>query len=110
MINDAKHFFLVLCGHLHNFMKNLFKSFAHVYVSSSFIFELWEYLKESEQNLSERCNANIFSLRCTCYCSVTHSCLTLCKPMDCSTLSFPVHRHLIDWYSYIFNQQNLKIF
>ena len=57
MINDVKHFFLVLCGHLHNFMKNLFKSFAHVYVSSSFIFELWEYLKESEQNLSERCNA-----------------------------------------------------
>ena len=26
--------------------------------------------------------------------SVTQSCLTLCKPMDCSTLGFPVHHQL----------------
>ena len=29
-----------------------------------------------------------------CCCSVRQSCLTLCDPMDCSTLGFPVHRHL----------------
>ena len=27
-------------------------------------------------------------------CSVTHSCPTLCNPMDCSTLGFPVHHQL----------------
>ena len=29
-----------------------------------------------------------------CCCSVTKSCLTLCDPMDCSTLGFPVLHHL----------------
>ena len=29
----------------------------------------------------------------TLCCSVTHSCLTLCKPMDCSTPGFPVLHH-----------------
>ena len=29
-------------------------------------------------------------------CSVTHSCPTLCDPMDCSTPSFPVHHHLLE--------------
>ena len=30
------------------------------------------------------------------YCSVTQSCLTLCKPMDCSTPGFPVLHHLLE--------------
>ena len=108
MLNTSFWFFVATC--ITFFMKNLFKSFAYVYISSSFIFELWEYLKESVQNLSERCIANIFCLRFTCCCSVAHSCLTLCKPMDCSTLSFPVHHHLTNWYSYTFNQQSFKKF
>ena len=29
-----------------------------------------------------------------CCCSVTHSCLTLCDPMDCSMPGFPVLHHL----------------
>ena len=29
-----------------------------------------------------------------CWCSVAHSCLTLCNPKDCSTLGFPVLHHL----------------
>ena len=29
-----------------------------------------------------------------CCCSVTQSCLTLCNPMDCSTLGLPVHHQL----------------
>ena len=29
-----------------------------------------------------------------CCCSVTQSCLTLCNPMDCTTLGFPVLHHL----------------
>ena len=28
--------------------------------------------------------------------TVVQSCLTLCNPMDCSTLGFPVHHHLLD--------------
>ena len=28
-----------------------------------------------------------------CCCSVAQSCLTLCKPTDCSMPSFPVHHH-----------------
>ena len=35
------------------------------------------------------------SIFISCWCnSVTQSCLTLCDPMDCSTLSFPVHHQL----------------
>ena len=29
-----------------------------------------------------------------CCCSVTHLCVTLCEPMDCSTPGFPVFHHL----------------
>ena len=29
-----------------------------------------------------------------CCCSVTHLCVTLCEPMDCSTPGFPVLHHL----------------
>jgi len=29
-------------------------------------------------------------------CSVTQSCLTLCDLMNCSTLVFPVHHHLLE--------------
>ena len=32
-----------------------------------------------------------------CCCSVTQSCLTLCKPMGCSTLGFPVLHHLLEF-------------
>ena len=28
-------------------------------------------------------------IHCCCCCSITQLCLTLCKPMDCSTLGFP---------------------
>ena len=31
-----------------------------------------------------------------CCCWVTKSCLTLCDPMDCSTLGFPVPHHLLE--------------
>ena len=30
------------------------------------------------------------------FSSVTQSCLTLCDPMDCSTLGFPVHHQLLE--------------
>ena len=30
------------------------------------------------------------------FSSVTQSCPTLCKPMDCSTLSFPIHHQLLE--------------
>ena len=33
---------------------------------------------------------------CFC-CSVAKSCLTLCNPMDCSTLSLPVHHQLTEF-------------
>ena len=32
-----------------------------------------------------------------CCCSVAKSCLTLCDPMDCSTLGFPVHHQLSEF-------------
>ena len=31
-----------------------------------------------------------------CCCSITQSCLTLCDPMDCSTLGLPVHHQLLE--------------
>ena len=38
-----------------------------------------------------------FPLRqiCSC-CSTTHSCPTLCNPVDCGTQGFPVHHHLLE--------------
>ena len=35
-------------------------------------------------------------LSCRSVSSVAQSCLTLCDPMDCSMLSFPVHHQLLD--------------
>ena len=32
-----------------------------------------------------------------CCCSVAKSCLTLCDPMDCSTPSFPVPHHVLEF-------------
>ena len=32
---------------------------------------------------------------CFCCCSVTHSCLTLCDPMDCNMPGCPVHHQLL---------------
>ena len=32
-----------------------------------------------------------------CCCSVTHLCLTLCCPMDCSTPVFPILHHLLEF-------------
>ena len=32
-----------------------------------------------------------------CCCSVDKLCLTLCDPIDCSTLGFPVHHHLLEF-------------
>ena len=34
---------------------------------------------------------------CCCCCSVTQSCPTLCDPMHCSTLGFPVLHHLAEF-------------
>ena len=31
------------------------------------------------------------------FSSVTQSCLTLCKPMDCGTPGFPVHHQLLEF-------------
>ena len=32
----------------------------------------------------------------SCCCSVTHSCPTLCDPMDCSMPGFPLHHQLLE--------------
>ena len=34
------------------------------------------------------------ALQCHSFCSVTHSCSTLCDPIDCSTSGLPVPHHL----------------
>ena len=31
-----------------------------------------------------------------CFCSVAQACLTLCKPMGCSTPGFPIFHHLLE--------------
>ena len=40
--------------------------------------------------------AALSSVLCYCCCSVTQSCPAVCKPMDCSTLGFPVLHHLVE--------------
>ena len=40
--------------------------------------------------------AALSSVLCYCCCSVTQSCPTVCKPMDCSTPDFPVLHHLAE--------------
>ena len=37
---------------------------------------------------------------CSC-CSVTKSCPTLCNPMDCSTLGFPVLHYLLEFAQFM---------
>ena len=52
----------------------------------------WKYC--SSCLLHPHPSAWILVLHPTGCCSVTQSCLTLCNPMDCSTLGLPVHRQL----------------
>ena len=40
------------------------------------------------------CNMEIVIM---CCCSLTKSCLTFCRPMDCSTPGFPVLHHLLEF-------------
>ena len=39
---------------------------------------------------SSDCSTKLFLLTCSCYCSVTKSCLTLCDPVSCSPAGFLV--------------------
>ena len=41
-------------------------------------------------------NWHLHNLRCICCCLVAKSCLTLCDPMDCSILGFPVLHYLLE--------------
>ena len=58
---------------------------------------LWLIHVEVWQKTAKFCKAIILQLKkkkltCVC-CSVTHSCLTLCNPMDSSTPDFPVFHY-----------------
>ena len=39
---------------------------------------------------------SILSFLCSCCCSVTQSCPTLCNPVDCSTPGFPVLHYILE--------------
>ena len=47
----------------------------------------------TDQKKKANAPGSAHSLGC---CSVVQSCLTLCKPMDCSTPEFPVLHHLLE--------------
>ena len=47
-----------------------------------------------ELDMTERLSFSLFIVLKTLFSSVAQSCMTLCDPMDCSTLSFPVHHQL----------------
>ena len=61
-------------------------------------FSLHSVLKMSYQFFHEVPQINflkLFTSLCSVqFSSVTHSCLTLCDPMDCCTPGFPVHYQL----------------
>ena len=69
------------------------------YISSS---SYWRFESFSKQKLRERINVKcdftsvktIHVQICCCFCSVAHSCPTLCDPMDCGMPGFPVFHHL----------------
>ena len=42
-------------------------------------------------------NWHLHNLRCVCCYLVAKSCLTLCNPLDCSMLGFPVLHYLLEW-------------
>ena len=49
---------------------------------------------------------------CVCMCSVTHSCLTLCNPMDCNPPSSSVHgilqARILDWAAISFSRRSSR--
>ena len=47
-----------------------------------------------ENKCMERCLASVIRETHIQFSSVTHSCLTLCDPIDCSTPGLPVHHQL----------------
>ena len=50
-----------------------------------------------------------FFLTTFCYCSVTHSCPTLCDPMDCSMPDFPVLHHHLELAQTHVNQESVMV-
>ena len=46
-----------------------------------------------------------------CCCLVTKTCLTLCDPMDCSTLGFPIHgifqARILEWVAISFSKKGI---
>ena len=55
---------------------------------------LFNFIVVAEHDLYDTHSLKSFDIPCMVYCSVTQSCLTLCDPMDCSTIGFPVLHHL----------------
>ena len=51
------------------------------------------YMNLKSARLSKRSQIHIQTTYCIS--SVTQSCLTLCRPIDCSTPGFPVHHQLL---------------
>ena len=51
------------------------------------------YMNVKSVRLSKRSQIHIQTTYCIS--SVTQSCLTLCRPIDCSTPGFPVHHQLL---------------
>ena len=83
----SKHFVNSFCYHVFNFHEFLV-----------FYYSFFFFFKESILVLFHECNVyfdlNINSVQ---FCSVAHSCLTLCNPMDCSMPGLPVHHQLLEF-------------
>ena len=55
------------------------------------------YSYSSNHALWNTTQTDMASLCNHCWCSVTHSCPTLCNSMDCNVPGFPVHHYLLDF-------------
>ena len=53
--------------------------------------------KNMEYNESKNKIIECLNIMICCCCSVTHSCPTLCNPVDCSTPGFPVIHYLLQF-------------
>ena len=90
---------LYTCTHIYCTQSVIHKYILHTYAYISWLSKAW--YKRFWDSLFSHPNGPIQAAdsndSCCCCCSVAQSCPTVCDPMDCSTLGFPIPHYLPDF-------------
>ena len=98
MVNSAliQQFSVLTCSGQGLFLSDSSCLSSNPVVSSVFLFFFFNIYRDCVLSFFPAA-VRILLLQYFCCCSATHSCPTLCNPMDCSMPGFPVLHHLLEF-------------